>query len=481
VTDYGFIRVSTGSQDAQTQERDIRKAFPDALIIRTDTKAASASKGEQMDAINELVAKLRKGDRVVVTDSSRLDRNPDVWAQMAVLVSVKAKGAEVVDLSNPGFGGSDKMGVILTGLKQMENAEKSHTVKVQTYRGISQIRDNKAHHGPLPQMWESYGIRYAKQARCTNPDAVIDIYTRVADGESLLSVARSYGLYPQSIKKLIRLEANHTGVINCSYTHEGVTETWGHEVTPVVESSLWWRANKVLATNADKDADNRANKGGRPVAQPGNWLSGVLDCPCCGGKLFVNAGRTPAGNPRTPKLRCGGHPRERKACGRYKGTNALPVLEALGEMFGSDDTDILSFQRVSGNAHELDELKASLARLQGRLSVTEDDDELDALIIERKALKSRIEAFEVIPDSFDYAPTGRTVSQMWNEGDDAVKRGMVRAVKDAGGLDFTATSIRMVVPAQLGTSDVIDLGNGLCFRRQARRPMWDLDAITEEA
>jgi len=44
VTDYGFIRISTGSQDAQTQERDILKASPGAVIIRPDTKAASASK-----------------------------------------------------------------------------------------------------------------------------------------------------------------------------------------------------------------------------------------------------------------------------------------------------------------------------------------------------------------------------------------------------------------------------------------------------
>jgi hypothetical protein len=131
---------------------------------------------------------------------------------------------------------------------------------------------------------------------------------------------------------------------------------------------------------------------------------------------------------------------------------------------------------VAGNAHELDALKASLARLQGRLSVTEDDEALDALIAERKSLKGRIEAFKVIPDSFDYAPTGQTVAGMWNDGDDSVKRSMVRAVKDAGGLDFDETSLRLVVPAQIGAGDVIDLGNGLCMRRQAPKVMKDVIA-----
>ena len=52
MTDYGFVRISTGSQDAQTQERDILRASLGAVIIRPGTKAASASKGEQLDALD---------------------------------------------------------------------------------------------------------------------------------------------------------------------------------------------------------------------------------------------------------------------------------------------------------------------------------------------------------------------------------------------------------------------------------------------
>ena len=40
----------------------------------------------------------------------------------------------------------------------------------------------------------------------------------------------------------------------------------------------------------------------------------------------------------------------------------------------------------------------------------------------------------IVPDSYDYAPTGQTVAQMWNDGDDTVKRGMVRAVKESWGM-----------------------------------------------
>jgi DNA invertase Pin-like site-specific DNA recombinase len=474
VTDYGFIRISTGSQDAVTQERDILKASPGAVIIRPDTKAASASKGEQLDALDAVMAKLRAGDRVIVTDSSRLDRRDNLTSQVETMLAIRKTGAVIVSLA-PGeetFANGDDLGSWVTTLvKQNANAEKSRTVKVQTYRGISMIRDNNAHHGPLPVFWAVRGERYAKQAYCADPETVRDIYGRVADGESLLSVARGYGLYPASVKRLIRFAANHTGVEECRYTHEGVKETWAHEVAPVVGSPLWWRANKVLAANM---TDARVNKGGRPVASPANWVSGVLDCPECGGRLFVNAGKTPAGNPRTPKMRCGGNARERVACGRFKGCDAQPVIEGIAGMFASDPTGILAFQRVAGNAHELDALNGELRKIQARLSATEDDDELDALVAQRKALKARMEGFTVVPDSFDYAPTGQTVAQMWNDGDDRVKRGMVRAAKRSWGMILADHEGQWVIDigtsGSTGTGDasgIVDLGNGLCFRRQA--------------
>jgi hypothetical protein len=102
----------------------------------------------------------------------------------------------------------------------------------------------------------------------------------------------------------------------------------------------------------------RANKGGRPVAKPSNWISGILDCPECGGKLYMGAGLTPAVDwrtgrpraqkPRTPKLRCGGTARDRVSCQRFKGIGAQPVIDLITGMFASDTTGILAFQRVAG-------------------------------------------------------------------------------------------------------------------------------------
>jgi hypothetical protein len=425
----------------------------------------------QEPALREIIAGMERGEwsALLVTDSSRIDRREDLDAQAAVLLAIRAAGGDVISITEPNYGRTDFAGRVVTLVAQHANAEKSKAVKNATYRGISMIRDNRAHHGALPSLWATRGDRYARQAYCADPEAVRDIYRRVADGESLLSIGRAHDLYPSSIKTLVRFPANHTGVEECRYTHQGVTETWAHEVTPVVDSALWWRANKALDVNM---TDHRVNKGGRPVARPANWISGILDCPGCGGKIHLKSGLTPAGNPRTPKLFCGGDPKRRQSCGVFKGTAGQPVIDLISGMFASDTTDVLAFQRVAGNAHELEALNAELRKIQARLSATEDDDELDALVAQRKVVKARIEGFTVIPDDYDYAPTGQTVAGMWNDGDDAVRRGMARAVKSAWGMSLTEHDGQWVIAiGATETKDsgnaagIVDLGNGLCFRR----------------
>ncbi|NRQ35772.1 recombinase family protein [Nonomuraea sp. NN258] len=472
-----FVRVSTGSQDETSQIKAIESYAHEreiTIVKWFKLHGYSASHGTQEPALREAIADIQRGDyaALIVTESSRLDRREDLDAQAEILLSIRSAGGDIISISEPQFGRTDFAGRIVTLVAQHANAEKSRTIKSHTYRGISMIIANKAHHASLPPFWATKGERYAKQAYCTDPEAVRDVYERLANGESLSSLGRSYNLHSKSLRILIRFAANHTGVEECQYTHEGVTETWTHEVTPVVDSSLWWRANRVLDANNTKF---RANKGGRPIATPSNWISGMLDCPACGGKLFVNAGKTRQGQPRVPKLRCGGTPKIRISCGRFKGCLAQPVIDLIAGMFASDTTDILAFQRVAGNAHELDALNAELRKIQARLSATEDDDELDALVAQRKAIKARIEGYVIVPDRFDYAPTGQTVAQMWKDGDDTVKRGMVRAAKKPLGIALAHRQGQWIIGLDVaanskGIADadaIVDLGNGFCFRRPA--------------
>lgn len=471
----GWVRVSTGSQDETSQVMILEKEAGKrgiTIVKWFKLHGYSASRGAQEPALREAIADIARGDysTLMVTESSRLDRRDDLDAQAEILLGIRSAGGDVLSVAEPQFGRTDFAGRIVTLVAQHANAEKSRMVKETTYRGMCLVIANKAHHGPLPAFWAVQGDRYARQAYCADPGAVRDVYERVADGESVRSVGRFYGMSPTAVKNLVQFSANHTGVRECRWTYEGVTEVWAHAVVAVVESTLWWRANKVLAANATAA---RWNRGGRPVAQATNWIGGLLACPSCGGRLYPRGGRAASGNLRTTKLRCGGNAQQRLACGVFKGCDAAPVIEAIESRFAGDVTPVLAFQRVAGNGHELDEMNAELARIQGRLSVTEDDDELDALVARRKALRADIAGFAIVPDVYDYTATGQTVGQMWAAGGIEAKRGMIRAIRQAWGLALSENDGQWVIDIGTGgtgtggAGEIVDLGNGLCFRRES--------------
>jgi hypothetical protein len=72
--------------------------------------------------------------------------------------------------------------------------------------------------------------------------------------------------------------------------------------------------------------------GGRPVARPANWISGILDCPGCGGKLYIHTGLTVGGNPRTPKLACMGTARDGASCRQFTPVAAQPVIDVIAHV-----------------------------------------------------------------------------------------------------------------------------------------------------
>jgi DNA invertase Pin-like site-specific DNA recombinase len=256
--------LSTGSQDETSQVKvSSRSSRRSARRSRQSTfrlHGYSASHGTQEPALREAIADIARGDysALVVTESSRLDRREDLDAQAGILLAIRSAGGDVISVAEPQFGKSDFAGRIVTLVAQHANAEKSKTVKDQTYRGVCMIRDNGAHHGSLPVFWETRGERWAKQAFCADPAVVADIYERVAGGESLRSIGRRHSnggktLYTNSITKLVRFAANHTGVIEERYTHSSArtraagpwpvrpTGLAGFSTVPSAGGSFTWR------------------------------------------------------------------------------------------------------------------------------------------------------------------------------------------------------------------------------------------------
>jgi hypothetical protein len=128
-----------------------------------------------------------------------------------------------------------------------------------------------------------------------------------------------------------------------------------------------------------------------------------------------------------------------------------------------------------------------LTALQASLSRLEDDDELEQALADRKALRAHIAAFQIVPDTYDYAETGETISGMWERADLDQRRAMISAVKDSGSIvlrlkDDGNWGIRVRLVTRRPGEPIIDLGHGLCFRGNETSIIGDMiEGLGEQA
>jgi DNA invertase Pin-like site-specific DNA recombinase len=451
-----FMRVSTGSQDLSTQLTELTK-YADAnkikIVSKTELRGYSASKGEQEPALREVIRGIEQGRwrTVLVTDSSRLDRREDLDAQAEILLAIRQAGGDVVSITEPEFGKTDFVGRIITLIAQYGNADKSKKVKDGTWRGVQAIIANKAFMGVLPTFWKAVGVKYAKVATCTDPDAVRSIYTAVASGHSLSSIAREYDTYPHVIRHIIGTRANLTGLFECHYTYRGEMFKWEHRAAGalVVGSELWHKANRVMGERGAV----MNNTGGRSIKLATSWVSGLLSCPKCGGSLYVSRGKT---------LRCQGRGKDRRGCGVY-GLDYASVTSQIDAIVSSENVAVYRYQHVSGNQGELDELVRELDLVRQTLAATDDDSEFDRLAARRLDLRERIAGFELVPDTYDMTATGETLADLWQTGD---KREILKAVMRH--IQFSVTTDAHVsISGMYPGETLIELNDQTCIKVSA--------------
>lgn len=70
---YGYCRISTGKQSIDRQIRNIKRNFPDAVIIKEIYTGTSSTRPEW----NKLLKKLSSNDTVIFDSVSRMSRNAD--------------------------------------------------------------------------------------------------------------------------------------------------------------------------------------------------------------------------------------------------------------------------------------------------------------------------------------------------------------------------------------------------------------------
>ncbi len=180
MTIYGYARVSTedqtlGLQQTELQDKGCNKIFAEKI---------SGARSDRPQ-LTKLLKALKPGDVVVVTKLDRLARS--TVDLQNILQSIKTASADFKVLDTPSLDTTNPYGKLLFDiLGALAEFERS-MIKTRTSEGRNAARARGVHLG---------------RPRKLNPDQKREALSRLQNGESLVSVARTFDVDPTTIGRL---------------------------------------------------------------------------------------------------------------------------------------------------------------------------------------------------------------------------------------------------------------------------------------
>lgn len=71
---YGYCRISTGRQNMERQERNIKAAFPDAVVVK---EVYTGTKFQGRKELEKLLERVQSGDTIIFDSVSRMSRDSE--------------------------------------------------------------------------------------------------------------------------------------------------------------------------------------------------------------------------------------------------------------------------------------------------------------------------------------------------------------------------------------------------------------------
>jgi Resolvase, N terminal domain/Recombinase len=297
-----WIRVSTGEQDEANQIPDLERYCankPYAIVARYELHDRSASKGEQEQAMQQVLADLKSGHIkvLVIWHSDRLDRREPVEA-LLFLRDVKRAGGQI-ESTEEGLLDEKDLRTLVTAYT---NHEKSEHLRRQVGIAYERIDANDAFRWKVPFGFTLKGPKYDKHLVPTDTgrEYIPQIFERYISGASLSELAwwldslkirfkkdRKTGelvlvpWWPMQVARLLR-----NPVYVGYYTKgEGLAfldspnPAWLHQCEALIDTRTFRRANEALADRERKQRGPRGN--------PENYAMcrGATRCPRCGASM----------------------------------------------------------------------------------------------------------------------------------------------------------------------------------------------------
>lgn len=179
-TIFAYCRVSTLDQDATMQEKELKKAYPDAVVL-SETGSGTTRKGRgQLDIILKIV---KEGDKLVVWKLDRLAR--DLRDLLNIVDHLKSKGAalEVLDQHIDTSTASGEAFLHMLGVfAQFE----TNLRKERQLAGIAKAKKEN------PEKYRGRPVDYSKD----------QIKKMLAEGKTHASIARELGCSTKTVQRV---------------------------------------------------------------------------------------------------------------------------------------------------------------------------------------------------------------------------------------------------------------------------------------
>lgn len=252
---YAYFRVSTQTQADQNgteMQRDVVEKYCAENKIEIDSffsdEGISGTRADR-DGLNEMLAALEKGDKVIVQNTSRLWRNDSV--KVMIHHELKKCGAEIISVEQPTYSiySTDPNDFLFNGMMELLDQYERMTISMKLAKG----RKSRAKTGHKPCGTAPYGYKWDGNdivIDYNNNLVVADIFTAYIELKSLAKVkdycdkhgyktSTGKDFSKQAIKNIIENDF-YIGIV--TYADKKVDGK--HE--PIIDKEVFEKANEIL-------------------------------------------------------------------------------------------------------------------------------------------------------------------------------------------------------------------------------------------
>lgn len=252
---YAYYRVSTQTQAEQNgiemQIVEVEKYCKENGIEIAGTFKDEGISGTRADreGLNDLLATLEKGDKVIVQNTSRLWRNDSV--KVMVHHEMKKRGADIISIEQKTYSiySKDPNDFLFNGMMELLDQYERMTISMKLAKG----RKARAKSGNKPCGTAPYGYKWQGNEIVidfNNNLIVQDIFRQYIELKSLAKLkaycdrkeyktSTGKDFSKQSLKNIIENDF-YIGIV----TYAGKKSTGEHG--PIIEKSIFDKANEIL-------------------------------------------------------------------------------------------------------------------------------------------------------------------------------------------------------------------------------------------